>query len=79
MSRKPENVTVRRQNDESTEHFIRRFMRDCKKEQIVREYLERTRYYKKPSAIRREQKHRSDMRRKRLLEEPECQASTKTP
>lgn len=68
MSRKPVNVEVKRRRDESNERLIRRFMRECKKEQIVREYLEKTRYYKKPSAVRREQKHRSDMRRKRSVE-----------
>jgi len=68
MSQKPVNVTVKRHKDEPVERLIRRFMRECKKERIVREYLEKTRYYKKPSAVRREQKHRSDMRRKRSTE-----------
>ena len=68
MAGKPVNVETKRNKDESVEGLIRRFVRDCKKEQIVREYLERTRYYKKPSAVRRERKHRSDMRRKRPAE-----------
>lgn len=68
MSRKPVNVEVKRRKDESIERLIRRFMRECKKEQIVREYLEKTRYYKKPSAVRRERKHRGTMRKKRSME-----------
>jgi len=68
MSRKPVNIEVKRRKDESPERLIKRFMRECKKEQIVREYLEKTRYYKKPSAVRRERKHREEMRRKRSME-----------
>jgi ribosomal protein S21 len=68
MSSKPVNVETKQRKDESVEKLIRRFMRECKKEQIVREYLEKTRYYKQPSTIRRERKHRGKMRKKRSTE-----------
>ena len=49
---KPINLEVRPRKDESPERMIRRFFRTLKKEEIIEEYIERTKYYKKPSEIK---------------------------
>lgn len=59
-------VSVKAKQGESSESVIRRFLRACKKERIVNEYLEKTRYYKPPSQRRREKKHRGIRRAERL-------------
>ena len=47
------------------EALIRRFLKKCKKERIVKEYVEKTSYYKSKSQKRREKRDRSIKRLKR--------------
>lgn len=63
------NVSVKARQNETSESVIRRFCRACKKERIVNEYLERTRYYKTPSQRRREEKHRATRRAQKAREQ----------
>ena len=47
------------------ELLIKRFLKKCKKERIVKEYIEKTSYYKSKSQKRREKRDRSIKRLKR--------------
>jgi len=47
------NVQVFLRRGELQERLTKRFFKKCKKEDILREYLEKTSYYKSPSEIRR--------------------------
>jgi small subunit ribosomal protein S21 len=57
------HVTVEARYREPAERLIKRFSRKVKKEGIIEEVRDR-RFYKKPSAIRRQKK----LRRKRVIQ-----------
>ena len=59
------NLEMRPKRNDSTERFIKRFIKKVKKEKILEKYKEKMRY-RKPSDIRREKKKRA--RRKQELE-----------
>ena len=56
-----------RRNDgtDQSEILIRRFIKKCKKERIVKEYVEKTSYHKTKSQKRREKRSRSIRRMQR--------------
>lgn len=67
------NFEVSLRKDEDDESLIRRFIKKTKKEKILEEWFERSRY-KKPSVKEKERKFKSRLEmkrneRKRLLEE----------
>tara|TARA_Y100000310_G_C20027609_1_gene510318 strand:+ start:261 stop:488 length:228 start_codon:yes stop_codon:yes gene_type:complete len=59
----PINVEVRIKHGESVERAIKRFLKKCKKERIIENFLER-RYYEKPS----EKRNKKNIRIKRMNE-----------
>lgn len=50
------NIEVRSRPGDSDEKLLKRFIKKCKKEDIVREYLEKTAYYMTRSQKRRAKK-----------------------
>lgn len=50
----PVNVCVELRDDESQEKLLRRFLKKCKKTEIVKEHLEKTAFYRSPSRKRRD-------------------------
>jgi small subunit ribosomal protein S21 len=64
MATRPINVEVEpRYENENIERMVRRFTKKCKKERIIENFRERTRY-EKPSVKRKKEK----ARRKKVLE-----------
>jgi len=64
MAIKPINVEVKpRYENENIERIVRRFTKKCKKERIVENFRERSRY-EKPSVKRKKEK----ARRKKVLQ-----------
>ncbi len=47
------NLEVRLKPGESIDKLIKRFIKKCKKEEIVKEHLEKVSYFKSPSQKRR--------------------------
>lgn len=68
MSKRPINVEVKINPNESVDRAIRRFMKKVKKEKIIENYRART-YYEKPSTIRRREK----INRKRVVKKLEAE------
>jgi small subunit ribosomal protein S21 len=60
------NIIVKIRRGEPTEKLIRRFIRKCKKEGIVEEYLARTNYYIKPSVKKKLKSEKARRERKKL-------------
>ena len=54
-----------KRDDNSSEVLIRRFIKKCKKERIVKIYVEKTGYHKTKSQKRREKKNRAIRRAKK--------------
>ena len=52
-------------NTNQGEALIRRFLKKCKKERVVKEYIEKTSYYKSKSQKRREKRNRAVRRQRR--------------
>jgi ribosomal protein S21 len=52
----PTNIEVRQRGKESADKLIKRFIKKCKKKDIVREYLDKTLYFKPKSQKRREKR-----------------------
>ena len=52
-------------NADQGEALIRRFLKKCKKERIVKEYVEKTSYYKSKAQKKREKRDRSIRRQRR--------------
>jgi ribosomal protein S21 len=50
------NVEVHLKEDESSEKLIKRFFKKCKKQEIVREYLDKTVAFKTNSRKRKEKR-----------------------
>ena len=50
------NVEVRPKPGESDEKLIKRFLKKCKKQEIIREYLDRVSYAKTKSQKRRQKR-----------------------
>ena len=64
MTTRPINVEVKpRYENENIERMVRRFTKKCKKERIIENFRERSRY-EKPSVKRKKEKARS----KKVLE-----------
>jgi len=64
MAIKPINVEVKpRYDNENIERIVRRFTKKCKKERVVENFRERSRY-EKPSVKRKKEK----ARRKKVLQ-----------
>jgi len=64
MTTRPINVEVKpRYENENIERMVRRFTKKCKKERIIENFRERSRY-EKPSVKRKKEK----ARRKKVLE-----------
>ena len=69
---RPRGRNRRRRNQRPVEEknqneiLIRRFLKKCKKERVVKEYVEKTSYYKSKSQKKREKRDRSI---RRLLRE----------
>jgi ribosomal protein S21 len=56
------NVEVRLRNGESQEKLIKRFFKKCKKEDIIKEYLAKTSFFK----TRRQKKRERYLRNKHI-------------
>ena len=54
-----------KRDDNSSEILIRRFIKKCKKERIVKIYVEKTGYHKTKSQKRREKRNRAIRRAKK--------------
>lgn len=48
------NVLVKLRPGESQEKLLKRFSKKCKKSDIIREYLDKTSFYRKPSQKRKD-------------------------
>lgn len=57
-------VEVRLKEGESSEKLIKRFVKKCKKQEIIKEYLEKVSFYRSKS-----QKRRDKMLKNRFLKE----------
>lgn len=68
----PALVEVKLRDGESQERLIKRFLKKCKKQEIIREYLEKTSYHRSKSRKRRDKimknKYMRELERKKLLE-----------
>lgn len=51
---RPYNIECTLRDGESAEKLIRRFFKKCKKQEIIREHLEKVSYYRSPSRKRRD-------------------------
>jgi ribosomal protein S21 len=70
---KPINVEVRVRHGEPVERAIKRFLKKCKKEKVIEDFLER-RYYEKPSAKRNKKNiriKRMNEKNKKIMQEQE--------
>lgn len=56
-------LQVTKRKGESEEQMIRRFMKKVRNEGVVREYLDMTSYYEKPSVAKRKKRIRARNRR----------------
>lgn len=48
------NISVSLRDGESSEKMIRKFLKKCKKSEIIREHLDKTSYYKSKSRKKRD-------------------------
>lgn len=68
----PVHVEVKPREGESQERMIKRFFKKCKKSEIIKEYLEKTSYYRSKSRKRRDKilknKYMRELERRKLLE-----------
>jgi hypothetical protein len=55
----------RRSSEDMSEQLIRRFIKECKKERIVKIYIEKTGYHKTKSQKKREKRNRAIRRLKK--------------
>lgn len=66
MSRnRPSNVVVTLRKGESQERLLKRFLKKCKKVDIIREYLDKTSYHKTRSQKKRDKILRNKFLRKK--------------
>ena len=72
MTKRPINVLVTLRKGESPEKFLKRFQKRCKKIGIVKEYLEKTLFFKTKAQKRKEKqlknkwlRNKSKLRKKR--------------
>lgn len=63
-SNRPVNVEVKLKEGESSDKLIRRFIKKCKKQEIVKEHLDKISFFKTKSQKRREKRSKN----KRLKE-----------
>jgi len=69
----PINVEVRIRQGDSVERAIKRFLKKCKKEKIIEDFLER-KYYEKPSVKRNKKNIRikkMNEKNKKIMQEQE--------
>ncbi len=55
---------------EISEQLIRKFIKKCKKERVVKEYVEKTAYYKSKSQKKKEKRNRAIKRLSRKVNKP---------
>ena len=53
------NIEVRLKDGESQEKLIKRFLKKCKKQEIVKEYLDKTSFFKSKHQRRKEKRLRN--------------------
>ncbi len=53
---RPINLELNPKKNESQERFIKRFFKILSKEGVIEQYLEKTKFYKKPSEIKKNKK-----------------------
>jgi len=62
--RRSVNVEVTPRENESDDRMIRRFFKKCKKEDIIREHLDKTQFFRSPRQKRRQKTLNSKYLRK---------------
>jgi len=62
------NIIVTAKGNESSDRIVRRFLKKCKKQDIVREYITRTAYFKSKGRKEREKRLRAQFIRRKEKE-----------